>query len=338
MKVLFTLAVLWVLGRLWTLLEILYLAILIAVTLEPLVRRLERHIPRKVTLVLTALFMFGGVAAIILLIGSPLIEQLGTLFEKLPTYTKSVTELLPDNALVQKFTQKLIAKSSSTDPMSWVPHIFTFGQAAVETLSELVLMLVFSIYLLADGARAYRWVLAFFPAASRSKLDQTAHEVSDVISAYVAGQAICSFSCALFVFILLELLHVPNALVVGLLAGMMDVMPVLGFIMSIIPAMIFSLAVSPSTALFVLVGFIGYHVFENYFLVPTIYGNRLRVSTLTVLISLIAGGLLAGIPGAIAILPLVASYPIVERIWLSDALGSTVILKHASNAKKEEKS
>ena len=336
MKVLATLAVLFILGRLWSLLEILYLATLIAVTLEPLVARLERRVPRKVTLGLTAVLMFGGVAAIVLLIGAPLVDQIGALIEKLPEYSKGLTEFLPDNALMQKMGKKIVSNSANPDPMAFAPHLFTFGQAALETLSELVLLLVLSIYLLADGERAYKWVLAFFPITKRMKIDQTAREVSSVISAYVAGQAISSLACATFVFILLTLLKVPNALVVALLAGLMDVIPVLGFILSIVPAMIFALAVSPSASLFVLAGFIAYHIFENYFLVPAVYGNRLRVSTLTVLVSLIAGGLLAGIPGAIAILPLIASYPIIERIWLNEYLGANVIKKHAAAAEEHE--
>jgi predicted PurR-regulated permease PerM len=63
-----------------------------------------------------------------------------------------------------------------------------------------------------------------------------------------------------------------------------------------------------------------FHADRNYLIVPMIYGKNLRVSTLTVLLGLLAGALLAGIPGALAALPIIASYAAIERIWLKPFL------------------
>ncbi|RYZ51644.1 MAG: AI-2E family transporter, partial [Proteobacteria bacterium] len=94
------------------------------------------------------------------------------------------------------------------------------------------------------------------------------------------------------------------------------------------PAIILGLTISPVTGVLVAGAYILYHAIENYFLIPRIYGNRLRLSDLVVLVSLIAAGTLGGIVGAIMILPLVASYPIVERIWLAEYLGKGVVRRH----------
>jgi predicted PurR-regulated permease PerM len=71
-----------------------------------------------------------------------------------------------------------------------------------------------------------------------------------------------------------------------------------------------------------------YHVVENYFIVPKVYGDRLRLSTLTVLVCCLAAGLLAGVAGVILVLPIVASYPILERIWLQPYLQRGTVQKH----------
>jgi predicted PurR-regulated permease PerM len=71
-----------------------------------------------------------------------------------------------------------------------------------------------------------------------------------------------------------------------------------------------------------------YHLAENYFIVPKVYGNRLRLSTLTVLIACLAAAALAGVIGVIIALPLVACYPIVERIWLRPCLEGDTVRKH----------
>jgi predicted PurR-regulated permease PerM len=74
---------------------------------------------------------------------------------------------------------------------------------------------------------------------------------------------------------------------------------------------------------------------ENYFIVPKVYGNRLKISTLTVLMACLAAGLVAGVVGVILILPVVASYPILERIWLEPYLGRGTVEKHARLAAEE---
>ena len=76
-----------------------------------------------------------------------------------------------------------------------------------------------------------------------------------------------------FVFVLLTVLHVPSVLLLATLAGVFDILPVLGFFLAVIPAMLFALTVSPITALLVLGIYIVYHAIENYLVVPMIYGK-----------------------------------------------------------------
>jgi predicted PurR-regulated permease PerM len=144
----------------------------------------------------------------------------------------------------------------------------------------------------------------------------------------MAGQLITSLLCAGYVFGMLTLLHVPNALLLAVLAGIFDVLPIIGFFPAVVPAAAVALTVAPGTAFLVFVLYFAYHLIENYFIVPKIYGNRLRLSTLTVLVACLAGALLAGVTGAIAILPIVACYPIIERIWLRPLLEPDTVTTH----------
>jgi len=92
--------------------------------------------------------------------------------------------------------------------------------------------------------------------------------------------------------------------------------------------MAMGLTISSSTAFLVFVLYGAYHLFENYFIVPKVYGKKLELSTLVVLLAIMAGGLVAGIPGAIAILPFAAAYPAIERIFLTDKLEPDTVRKH----------
>ncbi|MGZ3694553.1 MAG: AI-2E family transporter, partial [Bdellovibrionota bacterium] len=189
--------------------------------------------------------------------------------------------------------------------------------------------LIFAIYLVADGKSLIAWLSAFFNPGIQRKISVTSNEVSQVVFAYVLGQAITSLLSFFYVLIVLTVLKVPAALLLSVLAGLFDVLPVLGFFMAVVPAMLFALKVSAPTALIVFGCYLAYHAIENYFIVPAVYGNRLRISTFVVLLSLLAAGILAGIEGAIAALPIVASYPIVEKIWLRRYVGEDTLKEHA---------
>ena len=120
----------------------------------------------------------------------------------------------------------------------------------------------------------------------------------------------------------------------AILAGLCDVIPVIGIIIATLPAVLLAVTVSPATAAVVFALYLGYHVVESYVIVPRIYGQRLRLSTLAVLLALLAGTTLQGLIGAVLVLPLVAAYPIIERIWLASYLGPRSIKDHSALAKR----
>ena len=76
--------------------------------------------------------------------------------------------------------------------------------------------------------------------------------------------------------------------------------------------------------------FVSYHLFELYVLVPRLYGNRLQLSTLTVLLAVLGGGALGGLSGIVLALPLVAAYPVVEKYWLEEWLHPDAVADHTA--------
>jgi predicted PurR-regulated permease PerM len=122
----------------------------------------------------------------------------------------------------------------------------------------------------------------------------------------------------------------------AVIAGICDVLPVVGIVIATAPAVLLALTVSPSVAATVACLYVGYHLLEAYVIVPRVYGKSLRISTLGVLLALIVGGSLQGIIGAVIVLPLVAAYPIVERIWLREYLAPEVIQDHSALVRAAE--
>jgi predicted PurR-regulated permease PerM len=207
-------------------------------------------------------------------------------------------------------------------------YVAGWGSVVLEGVIGFFVVLIVAIYFLADGERVYKWLLAFLPEAQRSKLAVAGEEIATVVGDYMVGQVITSVLCAAYVFGVLTALHVPSAALLAVLAGFLDVLPLIGFFLFAIPAVAIALTVSPATAALVGALYVAYHLIENYFIVPKVYGNRLRLSTLTVLVSCLAAGLVAGVVGVILVLPIVASYPIIERIWLQPYLERDTVRKH----------
>ena len=174
----------------------------------------------------------------------------------------------------------------------------------------------------------YAWLVSFVPPARRDRVAQTAEEVSAVIRAYMRGQLLTSAICAGFVFALLLIVGVPAALFLAIAAGVFDIIPVIGTMLLILAPALVAATVSPAKAMIVVALLLLYHLAENYFIVPRVYGSQMRMSTLTVLLAITVGGALQGIIGMVLILPLAAAYPVIERIWLRRYVGSYAVDDH----------
>ena len=314
---------------LWPLLLLVFLALFLAVTLHAFVEWLDgKGLQHWASL----LVVIGGLLSMLVvslaLIVPTLIDRAGTFSHSLPQLYEEAFKQLPVSGAMRLNIEHLLGSANWPEAYTWLGNFWSAGGIALGGLSEMLLLLVISLYLVIDGSKTYEWLLAFFSPLKRAKLRLTSGEISQVIFGYVSGQFITSALVMVYAFAVLAVLHVPGAFLLALLAGLLDVLPILGFIIATVPAFLLALSVSPRTALVVVGLYLLFHALETYYIVPKVYGKHLRVSTLTVLLGLLAGVLLAGIPGALAALPILASYAAIERIWLKPFLRDGVSEKH----------
>ncbi len=330
LKVLLTLACVWILLKLAPSLILLILALVLAITLWPAVDSLERRgWARGLAVGLISAGIVAVLAAFVLLVVPPLVTQSMELAGNIGAYRKNVqAHLGPDHPVLGGLLSQVFDIPSSPEVAHTLKRPLAWGQLVLELVLGTVLVLVLALYLMMDGKRTYAWLLAYVPRRHRRKMAETVPAVSDVVRAYVRGQLLTSVLYGGFAFGVLSFFHVPSALPLAVLAAICDVLPILGVFISTIPAAIFALTVSPFAAGAVVILYLLYHAFENYVLVPRVYGKRLRLSPLVVMIALLFGGTLYGILGAILILPVFAAYPIIERIWLHEYLSDEVVADH----------
>ena len=327
-------ACVWALLRLVPSLVVFFVALVLAVTLWPVVDRMERRgLSRPLSVGMLALGMVAVVALFVFLILPPLANQSIELAANIGAYRRKVqAHLNPDHPLLARLMSEIFDLPSSPEVAHSLRRPLAWGQVVLESALAAVMVLVLSVYLLLDGKRTYAWLLAYVPRRPRSKMAETVPAVSEVVMAYVQGQLLTSLLAGGYAFAALTILRVPSALPLAVLAAICDVLPILGVFISTIPAAFFALTVSPFAAAAVVVLYLLYHAIENYVIIPRVYGRRLRLSPLVVLIALIVGGSLYGVLGAVLILPVFAAYPIIEKIWLTDYLSDEVVADHAELA------
>jgi predicted PurR-regulated permease PerM len=337
-KVLVAALITWAGMRLSSEFILLAVSIVIAVALHPLVVRLERRgTPRGVVITLMAGALALTALFLVSFVFTSLAEQVSGLAHDFPSFRGRVEQRLPlQHPMLKKVVSLIFALPYSPEVAAQLKQPLAWGSTAVSGVMAVFFTLILTLYFLLDGRRLYAWLLAYIPRKHREKMAVTVEEVSEVVYAYVRGQVITSVLFSTYVAIVLHVFRVPAAFPLALLAGFCDVIPVAGIIIATVPATLLALTVSPVAALAVFSFYVVYHVGESYFIVPKIYGQRLRLSTLAVLLALVAGNTLGGLIGAVLVLPLVAAYPIVERIWLARYLSPEVIRDHKALAKSAE--
>ncbi len=328
-KVLIALLACYVVVLMWPLLLLVFLAMFLAVTLHAFVEWLTgRGLGRRWSLSLVVGGFLLSLGASMALLLPALVEQAASFSTNLPRYREEALSQLPAGGELRAYAEHLLDSGTGLEVNAWLGHFVSAGGIALSGLSQFVLLLVIALYLVMDGGKTFEWVLAFFSPLNRRKLRLTSEEVSKVIFGYVSGQVVTSLIVMVYTYCVLQLLHVPAALMLAIIAGVFDILPIIGFFAAAAPAVLLALGVSTRTAVTVLGLYILFHAVETYLIIPRVYGKNLRLSTLTVLLGLLAGALLAGVAGALAALPVIASYSAVERLWLRPFLRGGVAEKH----------
>jgi predicted PurR-regulated permease PerM len=310
--------------KLWPVILMIVIAVLIAVMLDPIVLWLEAHrVRRPFGIAAVASVVFGLLIVVLFVLVPVVSREIANLMQELPQVIDRLSRAFPRAAPI---LQSL--RSESQETHDWFARGLIAGKLALEGVSAVVFVLVVAIYLVIEGRRAFAWLISFAPHQLRGRIDRTADEVRVVMLSYVRGSVITATICALYVLGVLTALHVPLAILLAVLAFLFDFIPVVGTIIMTVPATLLAFLVSPGRALLVAGAYLLYHIIEAYILIPRIWGQQMRVSTLTVLLAIAIGGILQGPIGAVLALPIAAAYPIVERIWLRERLPADTVARH----------
>src|SRR5262245_5588403 len=223
-KIIGAVALVWIWLQLWQLFLLLVVAILLAVALDPVVRRVQRAgLPRWAASTIVGFLLLGVIVAFLAGTWSSLSSGARLLGTRVAVVERDVIRALPP-ILRDAFN---IQMTDSAIQSYLAPVGERLVRALTFALFIVAMAFILTIYLLIEGHKTHAWLRAFVPMRLRGKADQTVAELRRVISAYVAGNVVTSIFAAVFVFVTLSALRVPAALLLALLAGVCDFVPVL---------------------------------------------------------------------------------------------------------------
>ncbi|WP_406093091.1 AI-2E family transporter [Streptomyces sp. NBC_01013] len=308
---------LWVLMRVISAVQLVVLAfvaaLLVTAMLQPTVARLRRYgLPRGLATAVTAILGFVIMGLVGWFVVWQVMDNIDTLSDKVRTGIDDLKNWLLDSPF--HVTDKQIndvAKNLSDTVGTNTEAITSAGLQGVTVMVELLtgmLLAMFStLFLLYDGKRIWQWVLKLVPAQARPGVAGAGPRAWRTLTAYVRGTVIVALIDAIFIGLGIFFLDVPMAVPLAVFIFLFAFIPLVGAVVSGALAVVVALVTQGVfTALMVLAVVLAVQQIEGHILQPFILGRAVRVHPLAVVLSVAAGGMIAGIGGAVVAVPLVA--------------------------------
>jgi predicted PurR-regulated permease PerM len=321
---------------LWTLylvrgpLLLIYVSALFATGLAPLVRIIERQriktitrkrLPRAAAILIIYGAVIGSLVGLAAAVVPPMVQQSQEFWKRLPEYM--------DQAQMRLTSWGLIAPDASFKDLLQQAPAGGGGDAVSVVLGALwgfvggifgvVTILLLTFYMLVDAERIFELFVRIFPRGERNKVSEICEMVAVKISAWLGGQMLLGLIIGTISAIGYAVMGVPYFFVLAVIAGIGEMIPMVGPLLAAIPAVLVALTVSPGLALGV-AGFCwGVQLIENNVLVPKVMGETVGLSAVTVIASLIIGSELLGFVGALLAVPTAAIIQVlIEELYLAE--------------------
>lgn len=311
------------LARVQEVVLILLLAILLATAIGPLVDRLRQG---RLTHGMGVLVVYG---AIMLAIGLPLyilipsvVAQATTLGQRLPAYLQSLQQYATRLQPLALREAVLSALASATQSMSAPAapqgqQIVQYGATAAHTIFLFVTIFVLAFYWLVERESIKVGLMRALPPGPARSLDSIWTEVEVRLGGWVRGQIILMICIGVMSGVAYGIVGLPSAVLLGVVAGVVEIVPMVGPFLAFAPAVVIAFTIDPTKGVITLCCAAVIQQFESNILVPRVMGHSVGISPLTVLLGILVGGALYGLPGTFMAVPIAASLQVIlsHLVW-----------------------
>ncbi|MFD1361869.1 AI-2E family transporter [Lentibacillus salinarum] len=300
-----------------TILPPIILAFIAYYLLNPIVNLLERvHIHRIWGIIIIILGISGLLTGLILLMAPAIESQVKDLAARFPTYLQQMGEGI-DNWLQRSFLAPYYEQgyvwftSNLSDLTSRVAEHLGGAVEGVQNVASTITSVVVAIitfpiilfFLLKDGDGFKEFCLRLLPPKYRSDVDRILHNMDVQVGSYIQGQIIVATCIGIMLYIGYLIIGLDYAITLAIIAAVTSVVPYLGPIIAIAPAIIIAIVDSPIVLLKLGIVWAAVQFLEGNFVSPNVMGKTMQVHPLTIIIVLLVAGNLFGVVGVILGIP-----------------------------------
>jgi len=291
---------------------LLFVVMILTATFSPVVKVWQKHLGRLVSIILLFLLFISLIFAVVYLVIPPLVVQITSLAQNVPNYFHDIN--------FGNFRQYIPSIQSALDTLSanlgsLTSNIFTFTSGIISMIAAIFTIFVLTFYLLLDEKNVKNFISNILPSEHQDQIIAVINKIAVKVGSWFRGQVFLGLIIFVIDYIGLTILNVPYALILAIIAGLLELIPTVGpFIAGLIAAFV-ALTISPWLALLVICLFSAVQLVENIIIVPKVMQKAVGISPVVILIALLIGGKLMGVVGAILAIPLAASLSVVILEW-----------------------
>lgn len=295
-------SVAWFVFEMRNILVALFISYIIMAALSPLVELLRSY---KIPKALAVTISYLGALMIVVLLIVPLV----------PFFVSQIQSLLIDFPLYIDKTARILGITLDNNKLQGIvasefesigKNAFSLTTKVFGGIISLLTILVVSFYLMLDHRKLKEGIASWFSEGHKKDVLETMVLVEEKLGAWVRGQIVLCIFIGVLTWVVLTALGVPFALPLAVIAGLLEVIPTIGPIVSAVPSVIVTLAVAPHLTLFVIVAYFLIQLVENNFLVPKIMQKAVGLNPIVIIIGVILGGEVMGILGALLSVPFIS--------------------------------
>jgi predicted PurR-regulated permease PerM len=307
LKVLFIVLLLWFLFAIRDIVLIFVIAIIVSAAMDPIAGYFKRFkIPRGLSVLVVYLLIFGLIALVGFLLVPSMIEQFHSLQGN--HFISTIQDRIgPYKATFAKYGIDTAINDAINNLRSgFAGNLFQTTKSAATGIVSFITILVISFYLTAEEAGMKNFIKHLAPYKHQQYVVTLVTKIQTKMGHWLLGQLILSVVVFGLVFIGLTILHVQYALLLALIAGILEIIPYIGPFIAGAVTVFFAFLQTPGLAIAALIMFVVVQQFEAHILVPVIMSRSVGLNPVLVILSILVGGSLGGIVGALIAVPIVS--------------------------------
>jgi len=307
----------WLLYRFYQVIFLLFVSIILGTVIRPIVNWLYRKgLPKIVGVLIVYVLLLALFIGFIILLFPLVFDQGAAILKMTPEYYQNLRSWIGNSpnqmiASLNQFLPSVIPGFESvyqTNPekLASAEQALAYVATASKIVFDAIVILLLALHWALDGPGTIQSLILLLPKPHRESITELIKAMEGKIGYFIAGQGVLCVAVGSLALISYLIIGLPNALVLALVAGAFEAVPMVGPTLGAIPAGVIALSVSPTKLIWVIAATVIIQFLENYFLVPRIMRKAVGVNPFVSLLSIFAFSSLFGIAGALMAIPIAA--------------------------------